>query len=157
MQTPLILELNDYSDPRLQTCFREYFAEIGEPLKENTRMFERMQQAVVDCGMHCHVVMDNDQIIGFIQFQQETLTHQMGFLTQNLGLIREFWVNPSYRKNGYGTALLNSAESYFKKTGVNKTILTYEENALAFYQKKGYTSDPSFEADNGQGVIAKIL
>ena len=73
-----IVECNDYHNQRLQQCFREYFEEIGEYLKENTRVFDRMQRAA-DSGMHCYVIRKEEDILGFIQFQQEILTHEMGF------------------------------------------------------------------------------
>lgn len=151
-----IVECNDYHNQRLQQCFREYFEEIGEYLKENTKVFDRMQRAA-DSGMHCYVIRKEEDILGFIQFQQEVLTHEMGFFTEKLGFIRELWVSPTIRKQGCGAWLVSAMEAYFKKAGVAKLILTYEEDALGFYQKLGFVEDKSYQAENEQDVVIKIL
>ncbi len=152
-----IMELNDYQDIRLQQCFRKYFEEIGEPLKENTRVFDKMQSAVQDCGMHCIVLQRNEEILGFIQFQEEQLGHQMGFFTEKLGFIRELWVAPELRRGGHGKSLVEAVENYFKSNGVAKLILTYEENALGFYERLGFMRDKSYIAENEQGVVVKMI
>ena len=154
---PKIIELNDYHDLRLQKCFRRYFTEIGEHLRENTTVFERMQEAVTEQNMHCLVLMDEADICGFLQFQTEELTHSMGFFKETVGFIREFWISPEERGKGNGARLLSAVEDHFRKEGVCKLILTYEENALSFYEKQGFTIDRSYTAENEQGVVVKLL
>ncbi len=148
---------NDYRDLRLQRCFREYFSEIGEPLKENTRVFGKMQAAVTDCGMQCLVLQQEDEIRGFLQFQEEVLTHPMGFFRERLGFIRELWVAPELRRSGCGKAFVTAMEQYCRDRGIKKLILTYEENALGFYKSLGFAEDPSYSAENEQGVMVKLL
>ena len=70
-----ITEFRDYSDPEFQASFRAYFAEIGITLRENTGV----------PGDHVGIDLTEDgKVFGFLQFQEETLTHSMGFFTKLL-------------------------------------------------------------------------
>ena len=152
-----IVECNAYQDAHLQQCFRDYFCELGEPLRENTSVFDQMQRAATDCGMRCLVIQRDADLLGFILFQEEVLTHQMAFFTERLGFIRELWVNPCIRKMGYGKALVLAAQTFLKDRGVRKMILTYEQSALDFYERLGYQIDPSYCAANEQGGVTRLI
>lgn len=79
-----ITEFRDYSDPEFQASFRAYFAEIGITLRENTGVFREMQRIADEQGMRCLTLTEDGKVFGCLQFQEETLTHSMGFFTKLL-------------------------------------------------------------------------
>ena len=152
-----VTELRDYSDLEFQACFRAYFAEIGITLRENTDVFRKMQRFADEQDMRCLALTENGKVFGFLQFQEETMTHPMGFFTERLGFLREFWIAPDRRGQGWGTRLLGAVEEALRTAGVRKLILTYEPSALGFYRKHGFQPDPSYTAANQQDVVTKLL
>lgn len=152
-----ITEFRDYSDPEFQASFRAYFAEIGITLRENTGVLREMQRIADEQGMRCLTLTEDGKVFGFLQFQEETLTHSMGFFTERLGFLREFWIAPDRREQGWGTRLLGAVEDTLQSAGVRKLILTYEPSALGFYRKHGFQPDPSYTAVNQENVVTKLL
>ena len=73
------------------------------------------------------------------------------------GFIREFWVAEKFRGKGFGTELLLLAEKYFKDKGINRVLLTAEENEQEFYINRGYSISGSIEAKNGMAVSVKDI
>ena len=100
--------IHDYSDQAFQTAYRAYFAEMGMQVSNWEGMFTQM----TDEGEPTIIRMDeNGRVIGFIQFCRVEMT--CWFFEDRYGFIREFWVAPEYRSQGYGTALLEQAEAWF--------------------------------------------
>lgn len=70
------------------------------------------------------------------------------------GFIREFWVDPAYRVQGHGSALLKKAERFFTERGVHRILLT-TDTAEDFYLRRGYIHAPDIRAKNGDAVFVK--
>lgn len=99
------------------------------------------------------IVFDNTAI-GFIQFKDISLCNS--FFNEKYGFIREFWIDKTYRNNGYGTVLLKACEKFFLSNGVYQTILT-TNTASSFYIKNGYVKNVSISAKNNDCVFTKNL
>ena len=57
------------------------------------------------------------------------------------GEITELIISKSVRSNGIGNILINKMEEYFKLVGceyILVDVFAYNENAIKFYDKKGY-------------------
>ena len=150
-----IFELSNFYDKRFMQCFRAYFLEIGIKLKENTDIFDVITRSYAEEHMRTFVLEGQEGFAGFIMLQPEHL--KGGFFEEQAGFIRELWVAPAYRLAGNGRHLLETAEEFFKERGICKLILTYQEDALAFYQKMGFVPDRSYTAKNNGNVIVKRL
>jgi len=71
--------------------------------------------------------------------QQEIVAGLSGWTWARACEIRELWVHPSWRRQGYGRALLESAEHEALARGCKIILISsYSFQAPAFYQKCGY-------------------
>jgi ribosomal protein S18 acetylase RimI-like enzyme len=53
--------------------------------------------------------------------------------------IRYMAVDEKYKKNGIGSAIIDALEKQAALLGAKKIVLNARENAIGFYQKKGYS------------------
>ena len=150
-----IFELNDFYDARFQQAFRAYFQEIGVNLKEDTDVFDEISESCEKENMRTFAMGDETGIAGFIMVQPEYL--KGSFFVEQAGFIRELWVAPLFLRCGYGKQLLEAAEDHFRALGISKLILTYEEEALPFYQKMGFIPDCSYKAKNEGNIVVKLI
>ena len=150
-----IFELNNFYDARFQQAFRAYFQEIGVNLKEDTDVFDNIAEAFEKENMRTFVMRDKTSLAGFIMVQPEYL--KGSFFEERTGFVRELWVAPPFRRLGCGKELLEKAEDHFRKKGISKLILTYEEDALPFYLKMGFMPDGSYKAKNNGKILIKLL
>jgi GNAT superfamily N-acetyltransferase len=71
--------------------------------------------------------------------QREILAGLSGWTWAQACEIRQLWVHPLWRKQGYGGALLKSAEAEARSRGCKVILITsYCFQAPEFYQKHGY-------------------
>lgn len=72
-----------------------------------------------------------------------------------------FWIQESYRGEGYGASLLAAAEQEAVRRGCQYAYLdTFSFQALEFYQKLGYTvfgELPDFPAGHSRFFLKKVL
>ncbi len=71
--------------------------------------------------------------------QQEIVAGLSGWTWANACEIRDLWVHPKWRGQGYGRSLIESAEEEARTRGSRVILITsYSFQAPAFYQKCGY-------------------
>jgi GNAT superfamily N-acetyltransferase len=71
--------------------------------------------------------------------QQEIVAGLSGWTWANACEIRDLWVHPEWRGQGYGRRLLESAEEEARRCGCIIILLSsYSFQAPAFYEKCGY-------------------
>lgn len=71
--------------------------------------------------------------------QQQIVAGLSGWTWAKACEITALWVHPSWRKNGYGRSLLESAEQEARACGCKVILLSsYSFQAPAFYQECGY-------------------
>ncbi len=150
-------KITNFYDPAFQRAFRAYFEEIGIALKPDTDVWDDIARSAREEGTECLASMEGGELAGFILYQEELMTSQSGFFTQRLGFIRELWVRPGCRGRGLGRALVSRVEAGFRAGGTGKLVLTYEASAIGFYEKLGFTAEPTVTAKNGRPVIGKSL
>lgn len=81
----------------------------------------------------CFVAVDEDRIVGVIIAGNDG----------RRGYIYHTAVNPEYRKQGIGAALVESAMNVLKDCGINKVALVVfdrNEGGNAFWEKQGFTA-----------------
>ncbi len=84
---------------------------------------------------------DDGELFGvFIRDEsREILAGLSGWTWAQACEIREVWVQPAWRRQGYGRRLLEAAEGEARSRGCRVILLSsYSFQAPAFYQKLGY-------------------
>lgn len=92
------------------------------------------------------VIEKEDKIVGFALYFTSYSTWKGKAL-----YLEDFYVQPEYRKFGYGSMLFDEVVKIAKERKVRRmdwVVLDWNENAIQFYKKKGATLDP--EWINGQ-------
>ncbi len=146
--------INDFSHTAFRQAFRAYFAEIGVAIKNWESLFEEMNNDRYGINWAYLRLDDTGRVIGFIQCIPVEM--KSWFFSENVGFVREFWVDKPYRKQGHGAALLQLAESYFAKQGILQMLLT-SDTAGRFYQHQGYEIRTDIRAVNNMPVYMKPL
>ena len=93
--------INDFTDLRFQSSFKEYFKELEIELNNWDSLFKEMNEEKDNFAI---LRMKDDMVVGFIQFKIDTLSNW--FFEEKVGFIREFWITTDtaskfYIKNGY--------------------------------------------------------
>lgn len=87
---------------------------------------------------HALICYENEEAVGcggFKKFDETTAE------------IKRMFVHPDHRKKGIANVILNELENWAKETGFSSFILETSPkltNAIALYQKNGYTRIPNF-------------
>lgn len=145
------LLITDFTDPVFQGMFKEYFGELEVKVNDWEGLWTEMNTQ--NGGNLAYIRICGGEPVGFIQFTEIIL--EGWFLKERCGFIREFWVAKQFRKQGHGTELLCLAEKHLKNSGINRIVLTAEENEQRFYLSRGYRICESIEAKNHMAVSVK--
>ena len=147
-----IILISDFTDPRFCAAFQAYFGEMDISVKDWDGLFQEMNE---EGNNLAYLLLDEeDDLLGFLQFQMTGFSNW--FFEEPFGFIREFWVPPGHRRQGYGKSLLHAAETYFAEHGAHRSILT-SDDAVAFYLANGYEKAPGIQAKNEMEVLVKNL
>ena len=144
--------ISDFSDVLFQEAFQLYFKELGINVKDWAGLFQEMNDEG-DNKAYVRVTEDN-VTVGFIMFKPIKLSNW--FFEENMGFIREFWIDGAFRSQGHGSALLQVVETYFLENDIYKSILT-TDTAERFYINNGYKKERAFSAANKDEVFVKDL
>ncbi len=144
--------ITDAMNPAFQSAFKMYFEELDLSIRDWNGLFQEMSE---DPGTKILMEMaEHNLVIGFIMVKIDALSNW--FFEEKIGFIREFWIDPAFRNQGYGKALLQQAEAYLGKNEIFKAILT-TDTAPDFYKKNGYKQDASYKSKNKDDVYTKLL
>ena len=91
----------------------------------------------------CYLAIENDKVLGLIMGNIPPYDEYdyLDYKCPRRGEITELIVSKSTRSKGIGQALMEKLEEYFKSVGceyVLVDVFAYNENAIKFYDKKGY-------------------
>lgn len=145
--------LSDFTDPRFCAAFRAYFAELDISVRDWDSLFREMNEEKVN---RAYLALDEaGEAAGFLQFQSTVFSNW--FFEESFGFIREFWIAPACRRQGYGRTLLCMTEEYFAAHGAYRVLLTADPGAVGFYLARGYREAPGVTAKNQMAVFSKAL
>lgn len=142
----------NFTHPGFCQAFQLYFEELEYSIQDWDGLFREMNTD--GRGNRAFLRMAGEEVVGFIQFCPIELTSW--FFTKRAGFVREFWIAPSYRRQGHGKSLLALAEEWFRSQGLGLVLLT-TDTAPEFYQHLGYRKDPGFQAKNQDAVYRKEI
>lgn len=145
--------ISDFKNEKFISAFKTALQEFSISLDKLENYIEEFNAAG---NIYAYVLVnEKGESIGMIQFQKTELSNQ--YITEEYGLIREFWVAPEYRKQNLGSSLLKEAETYFSKNDIKFTILSSRKEAVEFYIKNGYIEKKNAQSFNGMIVLEKNL
>lgn len=142
---------HDFADPALQTLFKEYFAFLGVTIRNWQGLFDEISAS--DDAF----ILRRDEtgvLLGFLIFTTQKM--DSSFFSAKIGFVREFYVDPAHREQGHGSALLEEAETLFRREGCGFALLT-TETAGDYYEKRGYRLSHGIAAVNHDPVYAKFF
>ena len=133
----------------LLTELEEYIVSIDKDELDQVHPEYHEKMALVDLeevknnnGM-CHLAVDNDRAIGLIMGTIPPYDEYdyLDYKCPKRGIITELIVTSNIRSKGVGQALMEKMEEYFISNDceyVLVDVFAYNENAIKFYDKKGY-------------------
>ena len=91
----------------------------------------------------CYLAVNDDKVLGLIMGTIPSYDEYdyLDYKCPKRGKIIELIVTSKVRSNGIGKALIEKMEEYFKLNGCEYVLIdvfAYNENAINFYEKKGY-------------------
>ena len=139
--------LEDVRD--LLTELEEYIVSIDKDELDQVHPEYHEKMALVDSdeinnndGI-CYLAIENNKAIGLIMGTIPTYDEYdyLDYKCPKKGIITELIVTSKIRSKGVGQALMDKMEEYFKFNNceyVLVDVFAYNENAINFYNKKGY-------------------
>lgn len=139
--------LEDVRD--LLTEIEEYIVSIDKDELDQVHPEYHEKMALVDLdeinnndGI-CYLAIENNKALGLIMGTIPTYDEYdyLDYKCPKKGIITELIVTSKIRSKGVGQALMDKMEEYFKFNNceyVFVDVFAYNENAINFYNKKGY-------------------
>ena len=133
----------------LLTELEEYIVSIDKDELDQVHPEYHEKMALVDLeevknnnGM-CYLAVDNDRAIGLIMGTIPPYDEYdyLDYKCPKRGIITELIVTSKIRSKGVGQALMEKMEEYFISNDCEYVLIdvfAYNENAIKFYDKKGY-------------------
>lgn len=129
----------------------EYILSIDKDELDQLHPEYREKMALIDLedvknnNGKCYLAIENDKAIGLIMGTIPSYDQfdYLDYKCPKRGEITELIVTSKIRSKGVGQSLINKMEEYFKSVGCEYVIVdvfAYNENAISFYNKKGYHS-----------------
>lgn len=139
--------LEDVKD--LLVELEEYIVSIDKDHLDQVHPEYREKMAVLDLedvnknNGKCYLAVKNNKVIGLIMGTIPTYDEYdyLDYKCPKRGEITELIVTNKIRSKGVGQALMDKMEEYFKFNNceyVLVDVFAYNENAINFYNKKGY-------------------
>ncbi len=139
--------LEDVRD--LLTELEEYIVSIDKDELDHVHPEYHEKMALLDLkdvndnNGKCYLAIENDRAIGLIMGTIPPYDEYdyLDYKCPKRGIITELIVTSKIRSNGVGKELMNKMEKYFKNEGceyVLVDVFAYNENAINFYNKRGY-------------------
>ena len=96
-------------------------------------------------------------LIGFAYGKIDREDHR-GYVRPDWGYVMEFYVNPEYRRNGYGREIYKHLENIFKANGVSHIWLTADPvTGEPFWSAVGFTNGGDKSPENNLYIYEKTI
>lgn len=141
------IRISDYT--AFEKLFCDYYAELDceeDPLPLFCDwLLPDLKAGLFEVG----VCEEGGAIVGFVIFQIDDLLNDWNF-KEGCGDVRELYVAPPFRRRGFGSALLQFAESALLKSGAAEVYTLPVEECESYFVSRGYTDNGEYcaEADN---------
>ena len=151
------MQIIEYEDKYLEDVkdllveLEEYIVSIDKDQLDQVHLEYRDKMAIKDLDEinknngKCFIALNDNKVLGLIMgciFPYDEYDY-LDYKCPKRGEITELIVTKNTRSKGIGKALIEKLEEYFKSVGCEYVIVdvfAYNENAINFYNKKGYHS-----------------
>lgn len=141
--------LNDVKD--LLVELEEYILKIDKDKLDQLHPDYREKMAILDLkdvdnySGKCFLAIENNKTIGLIMGTIPPYDEfdYLDYKCPKRGRVIELIVSNKVRSKGVGSQLINKMEEYFKTMGCEYVVIdvfAYNENAIRFYENKGYNT-----------------
>ena len=133
----LLVELEEY----ILSIDKDELDQLHPDYREMMAKLE-LQEVKENLGK-CYLAIEDNKAIGLIMgtIIKYDKYYYLDYKCPKEGSITELIVSQKVRSKGIGQALMDKLEAYFKSVGceyVLVDVFAYNENAINFYNKKGY-------------------
>ena len=149
------MEIIEYEEKYLEnvrdllTELEDYIVSIDKDNLDQTHPLYHEKMALLDLEEEnknsgkCYLAIEDGKVIGLIMgiIRKYDEYDYLDYKCPKAGEITELVVTKKVRSKGIGQALIKKMEDYFKYLGceyVLVDVFAYNENAIKFYNKKGY-------------------
>ncbi len=111
------------------------------PENEPFRSKEMIHDLIKEPDNNIFVAEINKQLAGFIVIFINNTPDFSLLVPRRIAIVDNFGVHPDFRKQGIGTALINTAETWAKNKGagnIELNVYLFNTSAIHLYQKLGY-------------------
>ena len=153
----MLVIITEYEDKYLEDIrdllveLEEYIVSIDKDNLDQVHPEYREKMAILDLeevkknNGRCYIAVENDKAIGLIMGTIPPYDEYdyLDYKCPKRGRITELIVTSKIRSKGVGQQLINKMEEYFRSVGceyVLVDVFAYNENAINFYNKRGYHS-----------------
>lgn len=135
----LLVELEEY----IITIDKDELDQIHPEYREKMAIIDLEEVKTYDGK--CYLAIENDKAIGLIMgcIEPYDKYDYLDYKCPKRGTINELIITSKIRNSGVGQLLIDKMEDYFKSVGceyILVDVFAYNENAIRFYNKKGYHS-----------------
>ena len=144
MQETKIVYINNALNESFIELFKLYFAEFGFSISDQA--FIHMDKDIKKFDIQVILLYLKQEPIGFAMFQIDTIDNPW-CMNEGQGDLREFFILPIYRKQGYGKMLFEAIKTYFISKQIYHIYLTSDDNGQ-FWEKLGFVYTGKIIVDN---------
>ena len=135
----LLVELEEY----IVSIDKDNLDQVGNNYREQMALYD-LEEVKNNSGK-CYLALEGSQVIGLIMgiIPKYDQVDYLDYKCPKRGRITELIVTKKVRSNGVGRKLMDKIEEYFKDNNceyVFVDVFAYNDNAINFYDKKGYHS-----------------
>ena len=138
--------LNDKLTEQFKKLFTQYYAELDCGDDAPDLIEEYIIPDLLAGLINIELLSEGEDFVGFVIYQIDDITNDWN-LKEGWGDIREIYISPSSRRQGYGKFLLFTAEMKLKEKGADKVYALPYEGAIRFFADCGYASSGVYNED----------
>ena len=146
--------LKDVHGGAFKSLFKNYYAELGCD-EDIEHLLD--EYVIADCiaGLLSIDLLDVDgKTVGFVIYQIDTPQNEWN-VKQGFGTVREIYLTPETRGNGFGKFMVLSAELKLLERGASQSYVLPDENAVDYFERCGYARTDEYNDDLDCNVFIK--
>lgn len=148
---------------KFRLLMRSYIKELnehsGRPLPEEFQ--EKWINSIIamqgPSDRHLELCYADGMLVGFLYGKIDHKDHK-GFIKPGYGYIMEFYVQPEFRRRGFGKVMFRRLENLFQNDGAKMMYLTPDAvTGVPFWTAMGFHRTGEYSPENGMEIYEKAL
>ena len=138
-----------------------YSKELDENQNRNTdeKILSKWTDSIIakqyENGRCLKLCCHDNKLIGFL-YGKIDMPEDMGYKKIGFGYVVEFFVQPEYRRKGYGKEMFCCLESFFRENGVKRMYLTADPvTGKPFWEALDFIRTEEISPENNLSVYEK--